>query len=360
MAATMNFDQDQLLNHFNQAVCKRMAEEHAFLKALDEIFQAQRAEILRQGNENRLLRAMFHGSADSYGESVSETDDARVGQRAEQLVANGYDTPAESNDSPESGKCIKVGNDSHEDDSYSLAIIPDITIKEEADDLELKEDALPIPSHEELTNTSMKNEEDGDEDNSNSSGEPSKTRKRKSSTNRCFQCPFCKQQFSMWSSSKRRVVLDNGEKVYTCRDCKDTHNLMKSSHAYQKSPNHERPFQCNVCSKRFTQSNSLSCHMRTHTGERPFQCDVCHRGFARSDYLKAHKKIHNDEKQHVCAICAKEFREQRHLRYHLRMNHHFLDEAEVDDVMAAMSTAANEATADRNGDAALLTSRTKR
>lgn len=349
MATTVRFNQDHLLELFNEAVYKRMAEEHLFIKTLDEIFQSQRAEISRQGDEIRLLRAMFNTDRCTNDDTTDTpmepaTNMAIINVDGEQMAANGYDTPTESNDGPVATAHANTDSDYELDPLDSI----DITIKEES--IEYKYEATDDHLDDSHDNHNEDDDNDDDDDYSNGSSETSK--RRRAPGGRRFQCPYCRQFFSMWSGEKRRVVLENGEKIYTCRDCKEKNNLLKSSHAYQKSATHKRPFQCRICAKRFTQANSLACHVRAHTGQRPFECPVCSRRFARSDYLKAHMKIHNEEKDHVCSICMKQFREQRHLRFHLRMTHQMTNETQIDTMMATVPSKEAKPDVDSQADTA--------
>lgn len=354
-----------------------MAEEHVFLKVLDEIFQSQGQEIARYMEEVRVLKVLLETAnvklADMQKKPIDKNTITNKDNGAVKPPTGTYEmfNLYEMMEAGPAPSDVGSGPAESDPDSEGLEYpggmpveveYPDgLTIKQEYDS-----DTEPFPSSEYAPGSDENDDNDtrqsntdkfpGYKGNDNASPatsilgtdgdtntvpsdpdaiafpRPVKRRKRTGQTS--FQCPFCEQTFSQWSPMKRRVILDNGMKVFTCRDCKTKHQLTKSTLAYKKSPSLNRPFKCEQCNKRFTQSSSLACHRRSHTGERPFSCAVCSRSFARSDYLKAHMKIHNDEKQHACAICHKEFRESRHLRYHLRMHHHMEDEAELDEAMA--------------------------
>lgn len=331
------FNQSRLLDTFNQSVLKRMAEEHVFLKVLDEIFQAQGQEIARYADEVHTLQMLLTAANQKIVELQKEqckhmgletppsgdtvikqerfdSDANEYARHVEQAASNGVDDERAARDG-ENGSggsgggsggepsCEEDDNDD-DDDDYE-AIIPDITIKEESDDDSgtnpfsisdygaVDSDAIDTEDNgsymagEEFPGTSKPQINEGAE-----AMKPKRKRKRSGGYMRStFECPFCNSTFSMWSAMKRRVVLENGEKVYTCKECKEKHNLVRASHAYKKPIDLERPYECKTCNKRFTQSSSLACHVRSHTGDRPFPCRVCGRAFARSDYLKAHMKI---------------------------------------------------------------------
>mmetsp|Transcript_5472 Transcript_5472/g.7619 ORF Transcript_5472/g.7619 Transcript_5472/m.7619 type:complete len:382 (-) Transcript_5472:129-1274(-) len=54
----------------------------------------------------------------------------------------------------------------------------------------------------------------------------------------------------------------------------------------------QRRFQCSFCKKVFRQRYNVVVHIRTHTGEKPHKCNICGRGFAQNSNLKRHLRSH--------------------------------------------------------------------
>lgn len=281
MTLTTSFKQSQLLDTFNQAVCKRMAEEHAFIKTLDEIFQAQGQEIVRYEEEVQRLRRLL---------SAANTKIAELSP-GEEVVFGEQQPPPESSTSPSSIEQSYTNEvykpraetailqpkkqwladhtpnsaQSTSDEEFPTAIVPHITIKEEMIDDDSDTNPFPESEGNTMDDNEMAGSSSGNSNQSNDGDEMTAKRKRNTSTS-TFECPFCQKSYSLWSAMKRRVVLDNGQKVFTCRYCKEAHNLMKSSHAYKKSPNHKRPYKCSVSSLSHTHTQIclLAPSLTTH------------------------------------------------------------------------------------------------
>lgn len=334
------FDQTGLLHRFNESVVRRMAEEHVFLNVLDEVFQAQGQEITRNEKlvqelriclakaqtqiaklqnqqqqctnsevdapsiENTVIRpecfCNCHLDTNSqFDQANISTPDEPDAEEGESNGGSGSGSGSGSTGGYRSGDELNECDNKNDDDDYE-PIIPDITIKEEIDE-ESGSNSLPTSdltaidsdaiNDVQIENVTPDTKRKTKRESSRTTKTTGKTKRTRFNVRPTFECPFCKNVFSMWSAMKRRVLLDNGEKVFTCKECKEKHNLVRASHAYKKPVDLDRPYKCKMCNKRFTQSSSLACHIRSHTGERPFPCVVCGRSFARSDYLKAHMKI---------------------------------------------------------------------
>lgn len=269
MTLTTSFKHTQLLETFNQAVCRRMAEEHAFIKTLDEIFQAQGQEIVRYEEEVQRLRRLLSAANTKIAEltsAVAIIDEQQSPQESPSPLSieqsNTNEVSIEYK--PKVEMAILEPNkqwladhtansaQSTSDEEISTVIVPNITIKEET--IEDDSDTNPFPEsdmqNDDQDDNEMAGSSSGNSNQSNDGDEMTVKCEQKASNKATstFECPFCQKTYSLWSAMKRRVVLDNGQKVFTCRYCKEAHNLMKSSHAYKKSPNHKRPYKCSVCS----------------------------------------------------------------------------------------------------------------
>lgn len=255
MTLTNSFNHTQLLDTFNQAVCKRMAEEHAFIKTLDEIFQAQGQEIVRYEVEVLTLRRLLSAANTKIAElkpdeviydEQQQLPQSPIVQPNAINEVNEYKNECQTEAEIAKPKISRQQNPS--DEEFLSVIVPHITIKEELNDDD--SDTNPFAESEAMENDDHDmagTSSSGGNSNQSIDGDGMVTQRiRKSSKKSTFECPFCQQSYSLWSAMKRRVVLDNGQKVFTCRHCKDKHNLVKSSHAYKKSPNHKRPYKCSV------------------------------------------------------------------------------------------------------------------
>nr|XP_023020234.1 zinc finger protein 449-like [Leptinotarsa decemlineata] len=136
-------------------------------------------------------------------------------------------------------------------------------------------------------------------------------------TERPFQCDFCKRCFTHKNTLKNHIITGS-RSPSQCHLCQKTFPQKCQMEDHLLFHAKESPFECIFCKNRFAERTTLKEHLLTHTISKSHQCLTCKKQFASKNVLKKHLLIHFGEKKHECNICGKKFVSKSLLQTHLR------------------------------------------
>lgn len=156
-----------------------------------------------------------------------------------------------------------------ESDPYYLMTVPEITLKEGCEKVEIKSE----PDDAALLESSPKE--------------------------RGYPCPVCFKTFTRNEHVHRHMLTHSGARPFKCTMC--VKDFSRNEHLQRHMMIHtgQKPHACEICGKRFSRSEHKKRHEATHVGETPlnsevtirtvYRCDVCERKFSRCDFFKKHQ-----------------------------------------------------------------------